>query len=267
MGLPKSFKTGAVAGTYPKPLLAFMFDEGGLDIIPPRGAVIPPNLIPMNVTSDDIVWIKPGEFSSWLSKPTTEQPKILAINFYNEIKHPVTADVKQYGDTAGLQALVTTLDQAYAWASSGKPLPWQTGLLDSLTGLNDSILSFISKYNPNALSDARQWAAQAGVKTKQACAAMNGLPWHAVTLLHSIIDKDELTSVVSELPNVYSKFRGEVSGYYSQFFYATKDANKKPVIWTEDKMYVKGLGARWPIGLPPECPPDFKSIYGRELPS
>jgi len=36
------------------------------------------------------------------------------------------------------------------------------------------------------------------------------------------------------------------------------------VVWTSDKLYVSGVGPRWPIGLPQECQPDFKSIYGKE---
>jgi hypothetical protein len=38
MGPPKSFKTGAVLGTYPKPLLCLEFDESGGDIIPSKGS-------------------------------------------------------------------------------------------------------------------------------------------------------------------------------------------------------------------------------------
>ncbi len=267
MGLPKSFKTGAIAGTYPKPMLALMFDEGGLDIIPSKSNPTPPGLIAMNVSAEDIVWTKPADFPTWLGKPASEQPKILAVNFYGEIKHPVTFDVKQYADSSGMQAFVNVMDALYTHLGTGKPLPWQTGMLDSLTGLTDVVLCFIAKYNPASLADARQWAAQAGIKVKQACAAMNGLPWHSVTILHSTMEKNELTSVVNELPNVYSKLRDELSYMFSQFFYALKDGTGKPIIWTTDKMYVKSLGPRWPVGLPTECQPDFKSIYGKEIQS
>lgn len=48
-GPPKSFKTGAVAGTYPKPLLYFGFEEAGLDVIPMRTTTLSRDAVPMDV--------------------------------------------------------------------------------------------------------------------------------------------------------------------------------------------------------------------------
>jgi len=69
MGPPKQFKTGAVVGTYPKPLLLCQFDRGGVDIVPPRAFVADKDSIPMDVCYEDIVFEKPGDMAKVLAKP------------------------------------------------------------------------------------------------------------------------------------------------------------------------------------------------------
>ena len=61
-----------------------------------------------------------------------------------------------------------------------------------------------------------------------------------------------------------SRFKDRIGALLSQFFYATKE-NGKAVVYTTDKGFVKGVGARWPADLPAVCGADFKSIYGKEL--
>jgi len=261
MGPPKSFKTGAIAGTYPKPLLYFGFDRGGLDIIPSKPHV-EASLVKMDVTYDEIVFIKPSELSAWTAKPQSEQPKILALDFTVFMPQSIDLQLKPTASSLQLQEFVNAFN-----VLANKPmLPWKTFMVDSVTGLTDAILSHISSFNPAAMNDARQWAGMAGGKVRQVVLNATAMPMHVVFLLHSFIEKNELTGEITEKPNLYSQsLRDDFFGLFSQVFYSAKNMQGQPVIWVSDKYPVKGIGPRWPVGLPQECKPDFTSIYGKEL--
>lgn len=259
MGLPKSFKTGAVVGTYPKPMLVLSFDEGGLEVIPSRNVTTPPGWMQLDIAYEDIVWCTPAEFPSYMNKKPEEWPKVLALRLIPE-RH-VSLDLRPTADSSVMTAVVQVVDLL---RSRRTTLPFKTVVADSITGFMDVVLSLITQVSPGALSDARVWAHQIGYKVKQFVGDLCALEAHTVIILHSNVEKNELTGQVTELPSVYSGLRQDLSGYFSQFFYATKKGSK-PLIWTQDQMYVKGVGNRWPVGLPAECEPDFKSIYGREL--
>jgi hypothetical protein len=143
-------------------------------------------------------------------------------------------------------------------------IPYKTIVFDSVTGYMDIIMSHLSSFNPNGMADARYWAFQVGQKVRQLILSSTCLPAHVVFIMHSTIEKDELTQQIRELPSVYSGLRNDICGLFSQAFYATKN-NGKPVLWTNDKLFVKGIGPRWPANLPQELAPDFKSIYGKEV--
>lgn len=264
MGPPKAFKTGAVAGTYPKPMLYLGFDRGGLDVIPSKTVAQPATDIKMNVCYEDIVFIKPNELRTWIVKPQSEQPKILAVDYNAGGSFDLALDFKPNANSMPFQNFINDYNAISTHLRGGKTLPWRTAVYDSITGLMDLIMSHISSFNPNALADARQWAAQVGGKVRQVVLSGTTWPTHVVFLMHSQVDKNELTGMVQEIPNVYSGLKNDIGGLFSQFFYATKSMNK-PVIWTNDKGFVKGIGPRFPVGLPPECQPDFNSIYGKEL--
>jgi hypothetical protein len=68
-GPPKSFKTGAVTGTYPKPMLYLGFDVDGLSVIPSKNAIKGNDLVPFDVAFEDIVVCEPGKLSEWVKKP------------------------------------------------------------------------------------------------------------------------------------------------------------------------------------------------------
>lgn len=264
MGPPKSFKTGAVVGTYPKPLLAFVFDEGGLDVIPPRANPQPKDSIAFDCVHEDIVWVKPSEISNAMSKPMAEQPRITAIDFCDANIKQMDLGFKPTGTSTPYSAFMTTLNAIVTTAYNGTPLPWKTVVLDPVTGLSDVIYLHIGAMSPGSLADARQWASQIGGKVQQTVSVITQLPAHVVIIMHSMIEKHELMGTIIELPKIYSGYRDNIGAHLSQFFYATKE-NGKPIIWTTDMMYVRGIGARWPQGLPAKCGPDFNSIYGREL--
>jgi hypothetical protein len=248
MGPPKSFKTGAVVGSYPKPMLYFGFDNGGIDIIPTT------KTDGFDIVHDDIERVEGGKLVLQVTKKvthidySTSMPVALAEDFLPTKSQDAFRDFHlDYNKLAGKAQL-----------------PWKTVVVDSVTGLTNIGLQHLSSFNPNALADARIWASNIGQKVRQLVLSATCLPAHVVFIMHSEIEKDELTQQIREVPSVYSGLRNDIGGLFSQVFYAAKN-NGKAVIWTNDKGFVKGIGPRWPSGLPQECAPDFKSIYGKEL--
>lgn len=266
MGPPKSFKTGAVVGTYPKPMLVLSFDEGGLDVIPSKTMPRNNDLVQFDCVAEDIVWIKPTEITTALAKPESEQPKITAIDFCDsrvkqtDLAFKVTGNSEPYSMVMSVINALVTADGRTTRSS----LPWKTIVFDPVTGFSDIVLLLIAANQPNSLADARQWASMIGSKVQQVVGVLTSLPAHIVILMHSQYEKNELMGSIVELPSIYSGYRDKIGAYLSQFLYATKTAGK-PVVWTTDQMFVRGIGCRWPQGLPPICAPDFRSIYGKEL--
>lgn len=254
-GRTKTWKTGATVGTYPKPMLCLMFDQSGLDIIPTTANP----LMPMDIVAGDIVYASPGTLGAELAKGT--HPKVLAINYFQGRKNPLELEVRAcVPDESMFMHFVKDIDSLFKVKDA---VPYKTVVLDSVTGLQDLVFSFISSKNAGMLGDARQWAFQLGQKVKNTIAALTCLNAHIVVIMHTEIIKDENKGTVDELPSVYSGFRNEVGAYFSQFFYAMiKDS--KPMVSTVDTGFMKGLGMRWPIGLPGVSAPTFKDLYGKE---
>lgn len=263
-GAPKTFKTGATVGTYPKPMLYLGFDVEGVSVIPSSKqlATQATDLIKFNVTHEEIVYCKPGDLKSWVVKPASEQPKVLVVDYtsvrpqtlsleYNPIKDQQCLNFFQHPQTGDFNCLQ-------------RELPWKTVVFDGVTGYTEAVLSHFSSMNPNRMADARDWAFQAGQMCKRVLTAMTTLRCHVVCLMHDEMEKNELSAQVNTVPAVYGKeLKNIVGGLFSQYFYATKE-NGKPVIWSNDKMFVRGVGSRWPL-IPAVCQPDFNSIYGKEL--
>lgn len=258
MGPTKRYKTGAIVGTYPKPMLVLLFDQGGLDIVP--SVTAPRSSLQMDVTAEEIVPCKPGDLATQLAKP--DQPKVVSVNYFQDRKNPLETDLRAAVPDETM--FINFVRDVGVLFDKKHALPWKTVVLDSVTGLQDLVFSFIASKNPGMLADARQWAFQIGQKVKNACAALTCLDAHVAIIMHSEFNKDDLTGMVTELPSVYSGLRNEIGCYFSQFFYAVLQ-NNIPMVSTTDYQYVKGLGMRWPVGLPAISPPDFKSLYGREL--
>jgi hypothetical protein len=272
MGRPKTYKTGAVVGSYPKPMLYFGFDQGGLDVVPTKATLAAwnPNdtnfaqLIKPNVAYEDIKFIKPGFINSVTGLPADQQAPITAIQYYEGVPLGITLDTKP---TAAMTPFSNFMND-YNALTTMPVLPWRTILTDSLSGLTDVVLNWISYAQPGMMADARQWAGLAGGKIRQYCLSCTALPAHTVFLLHSNVDRNELTGEIREIPNLYSEtLRGEFFRMFSQAFYSFKRLDGRPVIWVSDQYPVAGIGPRWPLGLPRECAPDFQSIYGKELPN
>lgn len=254
MGKPKTWKTGAIVGSYPKPMLVFQYDAGGIDIVPIK-AIVEETPYKYDCTLDDVIRIKPGEL-----KIETPTKKITVVDYSLSAPLRLEETITPIKSRDAFEKCIADYNKL-----AGKTeLPWKTIVFDSGTGYANMTLNWISSFNPNSMADARQWAYQAGLKLQQMVISATALPAHVVFILHVEIEKNELTQQVNELPSVYSKLRDNIAGLFSQVFYSTKTSTNKPVIWTNDKMFVKGIGARWPANLPQECEPMFQAIYGRE---
>lgn len=239
-GAPKTGKTYSVVSTYPKPLIVLNFDEGGLDGI-----------------LEPITYVKPTELETYCKKDRKDLPPICCVDFCDTQKKTIT---QQYVPTANDVPFQEFIKAANLLVTSG--CPWQTVVLDSITGVTDIILSHISKTQMAAMQDPRKWASMAGGKIAQIMGAITSLDAHAVFIFHETQKENEKTSVTSIRPLVHSQFRDRVGGLLSQWFYACKE-NGKYMIRTSDYGLVTGIGARWPQNLAEKIsPPDFKNIYG-----
>lgn len=255
MGPPKTWKTGAVVSSYPKPMFVFQGDEGGLDII-----------------KTPIHWVTTIEaVEAQLKKPITEQPPIVAFQFnknpdlmLNESFNPLARDNEFISFNKVGNILFKT-----------KPFPFKTVVLDPLTQVSSIILSAFAKSNAAKMQDARKWASGVGDKTKNTVAAFFTLPCHVVCIMHTALnkvvnEKGEVTSQTEE-PVLYSKLRDIIGSLPSQFFFhnsITVSGKTQSYILTAPDARVKGIGVRWPTGLPVKLEdPTFDKIYGAAVTS
>ncbi|MDE2097265.1 MAG: hypothetical protein KGL39_08490 [Patescibacteria group bacterium] len=261
-GPPKSFKTGAVVGTYPKPLLYFGFDVDGLSVIPSSKQPKVDGTIPFDIVYEDIVQCQPGQLGQFVTK--TEQPKVLSVDYTSVRPRLLTLEYNPSKSQEALQKFQDPSSGDFNKLAGLTALPWKTVVLDGVTGYMEVVLSHFSSLAPGRMADARDWAFQVGQMVKRVMTSITMLPCHVVVLMHDEMDKNELNQMVGVNPYVYGReVRAIGGGFFSQYFH-TKKSGTKPVIEAVDSGYVRGIGARWPV-LTGETAPDFKSIYGKEL--
>ena len=263
-GPPKSFKTGAVVGTYPKPMLVLEFNEGGLDVIPTTAEPPSKDRVKVDVVQSDIKYIEPAELEAYCKKLPHELPKITCLDFSRFKKRDITSTYGFEPDSAGFQVVIDCINKLIKVGN-----PWVTDVLDPTTDLVEMILAHMAKTNKTAMEtkgsyDPRHWAPMAAGKLHQIMSAMNGLNCHTVFIMHAVTGSNETTNEIRTTPMIVSQFRDRIGGILSQFLYATKE-NDKAVVYTTDRGFIKGIGCRWPANLPAVCGADFNSIYGKEL--
>src|SRR2546421_2180187 len=133
MGNPFSYKTGAVVESYPKPLLCFEFDVGGLDVV-----------------KQPIERISPSKLAEYCKREQSALPPITAIEFGSLAKRQFDLAPKVYDSTnafAFLEAINTVVRTG---------CPWRTVVIDPVTGLTDAFISYVGVTNSAAMNDARQ---------------------------------------------------------------------------------------------------------------
>lgn len=244
-GPPKSFKTGAVVSSYPKPLLAFEFDPDGLSVV-----------------REPVKFITVEELPTLCKAEQAKLPPITAIDFAALNMADFKVSRKQlsvdYVPTPDAVTFPKVAEAANAVLFQG--CPWRTFVLDTVTGLSNRIYGHQSATKQAALADPRKWAGNIGMKVQDYLSALLTLPCHVVIIMHDQTEQNELTNTIARLPMIYSKVRESVGNLFSQFFYQQMEAGK-PKVRTVDFELVRGIGCRWPQGLPATCGPLFDDIY------
>lgn len=264
MGAPKSFKTGAVVGTYPKPLLVFMFDEEGLSVIPSRGVVPPPSYISIDSVWEDIKFVRPEDIPGMLLTPAEQLPRITAVDFCDTQEKVLTSSVAPIANRGPFDRFATMLNTLATHSFKGNPLPWKTVVLDPLTRFNDIVFAFVAACASDLMKDNRLSYPLVSAKIQQFVGVFTSLKAHVVCIMHVQSDKDEKLGNILETPMFYGSYRQKISSQFTSFFYACIEGGK-PVVHTRNYNYARGVGATFPAGLPDPCAADFKSIYGKEI--
>jgi len=260
-GPPKTFKTGSVVGTYPRPLLLLNCDEGGYDIFPHKGEKVPASFIPFEVYAEDITVIKPEDIDTYCKTSAEKLPPVTVIDVVDMTKKRMMTEF--YVPTANSGPLNDFVRCVNKLVTIG--CPWRTVVVDSVTGLNEMVLSHVAATNQAILADPRKWAPLAGGKVAQMIGVMTSLPSHFVCIFHESYRENEKAQDFRVSPIVHSQIRDRIGGLFSQWFYQIKE-NGKPKIRTTDFGLVKGIGVRWPLNLPEVCGPTYKEIYGSSIP-
>src|SRR5256714_9677510 len=240
MGAPFSYKTGAIVESYPKPLLCFEFDCGGLDVV-----------------KQPIERILPSKLSEYCKREQSALPPITAIEFGSLAKHQFDLAPKVYDSTnafAFLEAINTVVMSA---------CPWRTVVLDPLTGLTAAFIGYVGITDSAAMDDARRWAHKVGVLIERAIMVLHGLQAHTVVIMHTETEKNETTGEILTDPMVPSKLRQRLPSMFSQFFYATIEAGK-PIVYAQPVGFVKSVGMRKPEMAGPKMGALFQDIYAEE---
>lgn len=255
-GAPKTFKTGAVVGTYPRPLLLLNCDEEGYSVFPSKTDKVRSDYIPFKVFSEDIKPIKVAELPSYCKKKVEDLPPVTVVEVLDFFSQRLVTT--NYIPSANSQPLSDFVSAVNLLVQAG--CPWRTVVLDSITGLNEIILAHMASTNSKALDSALKWAPMAGGKVAQIMGVLTSLPSHCVFIFHEVIKENEQTQVVRIAPLVHSQFRDRVGGLLSQWFYSFKQ-NGKPMLRTNDLGFVTGIGCRWPTNLPDVIEPTYSAIY------
>ena len=259
IGPPKSFKTGAVVGTYPKPMLVFLFDSNGLTIIPSKKEPPMKGYIDIDIISDDLKEITFNDLITYCKMPQDKLPKVTYIDFNKLNKSGMTFEASPFPTD---DAYRTFVDAVNFLVSIG--CPWATYVFDSTTSFFDCMKSSMAKNQAKTLEDARKWSPAIGGKVCQHIGVLNKLKCHCVYLAHSHMEKNEISGDISVLPLGPASFAEQAPGLVDNYIYQTMETGEAQV-WTRPSGNVKAIGMRWPSRLPGKVGADFKSIYGKEL--
>src|ERR1039458_9282176 len=146
MGPPKTYKTGSVVETYPKPMLVFQGDEGGLDVV--RQPIS--WCLSATDTTNDLEKL-------WCTIPRESLPSILAVQFNNKPSRSLDDLWKPAGDVKTFTNFNKTANALFL-----KSCPWKTVVFDPVTVIQDLVLCSFAGTNPAKMEDARQWAGAVG---------------------------------------------------------------------------------------------------------
>jgi hypothetical protein len=245
-GPPKSWKSGSIYSSYPRPLLALALKREELDIV-----------------REPVFWIDQDKLEDACKQSTKDMHPLAAI------------DLGMTGKDYQLEPLYQMPKDPTSWPNvvkavntiTTKGCPWKTVVFDNTSDLSDAIQQHQAAINFGGNADPRKWAPAIGAKIQHLVVILGKLPCHTVIIMHQFTDKNEITSEISTLPLIYSSVRETIGSLLSQFFYQTM-VNGQPTVLTKATGFVKGIGARWPSDLPVSIsPPTFQNIYGAAIKS
>lgn len=259
MGPPKTWKTGAVVTSYPKPMLVLEGDEGGLDVI-----------------QSPILWIKPSddstnELENYCKIPTKDLTSICAVQFNYKEAQSLNDLFKPTGDVKTFNNFNKTFNNLFI-----KGCPWRTVVVDPVTVVQELVLASFASTNAKKMEDAQKWAGAVGEKVKRIMATIFTLPCHVVIIMHTaareVMDPDtRQVKEVTQEPVLYGKVRNFIGSLPSQFFYQDRKVvggKSTAFVQTTPDSRVKGIGVRWPQGLDSEVsPPTYDKIYASSIKS
>ena len=244
-GLPMTYKTGSVVGSYPKPMLVLLFDRHGLEIFDkPMQALAPANL------------------AKFCAQPAADIPPVTYIDF--SVFKKADLDFRSIGfgpvpDSTGAEAIGDTIN---ALRKMGSKIPFKTVVLDSLTEMCNVLHEHVGKIGGEKyISDARKWAGAVGGMSKNILDRFHLLQAHTVCIAHSEKMTNESGAVIGEEPMMYSKLREYLQAMFSQVIYQQHDG-KNATVRVKPFGYVRGLGCKWPHHEKEVLPASFTGIYG-----
>lgn len=254
IGRPKTYKTGAVVNTYPKPMLVFEGDEGGLSI-----------------ATQPVAWIKSYEemLAACKTKREHQPAPISAWQFANTTAKLFDAygPIPRRGAMAEFNKFGNLLFQVQE-----QPFPWKTVVLDPATELTELILGDFCVAEPNKMKDARKWAYPVGLKVAQTIQAFFTLPCHVVVIMHTsqekeVNDEGQVKRIYEE-PVIYSKVRDFLGHLPDQYIYSDLrviGGRREATVDILPTARMAGLGMRWPTHSKDKIGADFASIYGEAV--
>lgn len=250
-GPPKKRKTFGVVSSYPTPMFVQNTDMDGLSVMNGH-----PTRQPKIITSAEFQQIIRDKV------PATKLPPVLAVDYIYAAYKRISVDKTVYSDQM-------YRDMGLDINALFDHCPFNSVVVDSLTGLSDACVGWVGKNAPTLMADPRKWGGVAGGKLKEYIAAGNALPAQCVVWIgHQQTSEDEKTNVTSIVPAIVSGLKATVGAMVSQFLYqnsdgTTPDGKPKFVIYRQPTVQVglaRDIGMRTGTGAP--CGPTFEEIYG-----
>lgn len=248
-GPGKTGKTKSHVETYPKPMLVLNTELGGL----------------ASVKSIPVQSLNSKDLPALLAKPTAELPPVVAIDYIYRSGGQISLTVAPSYNKDNLTRLITDLNLV------SRNCPFNSVMLDHLTGLSESCVGLIGCDAPAFMADSRKWAGAAGAKAQEVVGFMLGLPCPCVVIIaHETTTTDEKANITTTTPMVVGSLKGRLSAMCEQVFYSDTmqvDGKLKYILRTVPFGVVKGLGHKGlRDDMPAVCGQSFKEIYGEWKP-
>lgn len=193
-----------------------------------------------------------------------------AASFYkNDQARLKEIDVTQFGPIARKDRMNKWREEFRViaeLANSGKPLPFKTLVLDSLTTFVSYLLDDYVHVSQTGLKrtfadvNVMQDYQLLDKQLTQTISGLLSLPCNVVMLGHLQVDKDEATGLMLRRPLMAGKFADKLPIYFEEVYVSKIDGKGQYVLQTQtDSMFT----CRTQRGLPKEIPTKYESIINK----